>query len=99
MGGHTYDIVKYSQIAYEGGRTFGLFMKNISDIPVDTIYETLPNFHDIYFRLDNFKNSIKNDCKKRLKFVADEVKFINKRAEEMLVIHSLQRTYPNSNYT
>ena len=33
----------------------------IGVIPVDSIYETLPNFHNINFRLDNFNNSIKNN--------------------------------------
>jgi hypothetical protein len=89
--GRVYDIVTDPKIAYEGGKAFGTFMRQIADIPVETIIETIPNFHNIEFRLENFRKSVQADIKGRLKNIQPEFEFIKSRAEEMLTIPKLQQ--------
>ncbi|RLD60810.1 MAG: hypothetical protein DRJ05_03890 [Bacteroidetes bacterium] len=79
----SYDLVENKTIAYEGGKAYGDFVKMLSDFPADTLVETIPKFHDINFRLDNFQNAIKNDSSGRVAGSQIEITFIEKRAEEM----------------
>jgi Ser/Thr protein kinase RdoA (MazF antagonist) len=89
-GGHVYDIVTDPEIAYEGGKAFGLFLRDIADIPVESILETIPNFHNVATRLDNFYKSVKADRVNRLKCIEKELEFIRCRIDEMLAIPRLQ---------
>lgn len=60
---------------YESAKSFGKFMKQLSDFPVETLYETIPRFHDTPNRLENLKIAIKEDKASRAKQVKDEINF------------------------
>jgi thiamine kinase-like enzyme len=82
----SFDIVENEKVAYSGGEAYGWFVKVLKDFPAETLMETIPDFHNIDFRLKNFKKAIKTDVKKRLKEVENEVLFVQQRAEEMRTI-------------
>lgn len=90
-GSHVYDIVENKKIAYEGGKAFGKFLRELADIPVKSICETIPDFHNAEKRLDNFYLSVKADPENRVKDIAPELEFVRNRAEEILEIPRLQR--------
>ncbi len=50
----TYDKITSPKLAYEGGKAFGSFLNSLRDFPVDTLNETLPNFHDLNFRMEHW---------------------------------------------
>lgn len=79
----SYDLVENTTIALEGGKAYGQFVKMLSDFQVETLVETIPKFHDINFRLDNFRLAIKNDSASRVSKSTTQINFIEKRAEEM----------------
>ncbi len=79
----SYDLVENTTIAYEGGKAYGDFVKMLSDFPAKTLVETIPKFHDINFRLENFRTSIRNDSAGRVAGSQIEISFVEKRAEEM----------------
>ncbi len=81
--------VENPEIAFEGGKAYGWFLKMLSDFPAQSLKETIPRFHDIYSRLDNFRNSVRLDVRRRVNFVQDEQKFIETRAGEMVLVHQL----------
>ncbi len=85
----SYDLVESPGIAFEGGRAYGWFIRMLSEFPVQTLTDTIPRFHDIYYRLENFENSIKADFKHRRYLVQDEIKFVEEHANEMTQIHQL----------
>jgi hypothetical protein len=89
--GHVFDVVTDTEIAYEGGKAFGNFLCQVADIPVDSIFETLPNFHDIEFRLEMFYKSVKTDTAGRLQGIAKELEFVRGHADEMCIIPVLQK--------
>lgn len=86
---HSYDIIETSEIAYQGGKAFGQFQRLISDLPGKPLNDTIPNFHNIEFRLNNFKKSLQEDKANRASEVAKEISFVEERAEEMKLLLKL----------
>jgi len=67
--------VEKSEHFYESAKSFGRFMKQLSDFPVETLHETIPRFHDTPNRLENLKIAIKEDRVGRVKLVKNEIEF------------------------
>jgi Ser/Thr protein kinase RdoA (MazF antagonist) len=77
--------------AYEAGKAFGNFQSMLSDIPDGTLGETIPNFHNMEFRLQQFNDALKANAAGRLDEVQDLVDEITKRAEAMCIQEKLYR--------
>jgi len=86
---HGYNVVENAQIAFEGGKAFGLFMSLLADLPADRLTDTIPDFHNLEKRLDTFNNSVAEDKANRVKVVAREIEFVKTRTEQMLTIPAL----------
>ena len=85
----SYDRVLSKELAYQGGKAFGVFQCLTSDIQINTLHETIPEFHDIEKRLQSFREVIKYDPVSRVKEVEKEISFVEDRAIEMLQIQKL----------
>lgn len=77
----------YSRMA---GEAFGDFQAQLVDIP-ETLTETIPDFHNMEFRLQQFKDAIDADAAGRLAEVKDIVDDLMARAEKMTVAERLHR--------
>jgi hypothetical protein len=86
---HGYNVVENTEIAYEGGKAFGLFMSLLADLPPRKLTDTIPDFHNLEKRLEAFDKSVATDIVNRVKDAAGEIEFIKKRAEQMLTIPAL----------
>lgn len=78
-------------LAYRAGMAFGDFQKSLADIPGEPLFETIPDFHNMEARLEAFRESVKANKAGRLDEVADLVKEIEERAEEMCNPEKLHR--------
>lgn len=78
----SYDTIN-PELAERAGLAFGDFQKMLADLPNGPLFETIPNFHNMEFRLEEFKEAVENDKAGRLSKVSDLVKDIEARAEEM----------------
>lgn len=87
----SYNRVENPDLAYEGGKAYGWFIKMLDDFPVQTLVETIPKFHDMEFRLDNFQKALKSNPVGRAGEVMKEIEFVRERAEEMKQIQNLGR--------
>ena len=57
------DLPESPEMFAESGHAFGRFQRDLSDFPAETLYETIPHFHDTPSRLAAFKEAVKkNDC-------------------------------------
>ena len=65
----TYDITENPKIIYETGLAFGEFQKLLSDYPAESLYETIPNFHNTINRFEIFETAIMNNYSGRANFV------------------------------
>lgn len=60
---------------YECAYGFGNFQRMLSDFPVDTLYETIPNFHNTPLRFERFMEVVEKDPLGRAEEVMDEIEF------------------------
>jgi Ser/Thr protein kinase RdoA (MazF antagonist) len=85
----SYDIVDSPEKAFEGGKAIGRFQALLADLPGKPLFETIPYFHNIAKRLENFNSALKFDRVDRVKSSSEEIDFILKRSEEMRIILKL----------
>ncbi len=79
------------ELSFEAGKAFGDFHAMLSDLPEGTLKETIPNFHNMEFRLRQFHEAIEANPAGRLDEVLDLVEEIERRAEQMCVQERLYR--------
>ncbi|MDR1582327.1 MAG: aminoglycoside phosphotransferase family protein [Prevotellaceae bacterium] len=78
---------EYSRYA---GLAFGDFQSMLSDIPV-SLGETIPNFHNMEFRITQFNEAIQADPKGRASAVRPLINEIERRTAEMCKAEQLHR--------
>ena len=87
---HSFDVVN-PELSYKAGVAFGDFQCMLSDIPHDDLVETIPNFHNMEFRIEEFRTALENDAAGRVKANKHIIEEIEKRAEEMCAPERLFR--------
>ncbi|MDR2919425.1 MAG: aminoglycoside phosphotransferase family protein [Tannerella sp.] len=80
-----------AEFSYEAGKAFGNFQSMLSDLPEGALGETIPNFHNMEFRLQQFHDAVKANQAGRLDEVQDLVDEIEKRAKAMCIQEELYR--------
>lgn len=80
----SYDMVSTEKQAYEGGKAFGRFQSMLADFPSNELFEVLPNFHNIEFRLSQLKEAIASNLAGRLETVSEELELVEAHANAML---------------
>jgi len=75
-GCRTYDIVENAGQAYQAAQAFGSFQDLVSDIPVEDIEETIPDFHNTPKRYDRLMEVVAQDPLGRLASAQKEIDFI-----------------------
>ena len=79
---YSLDAANDEETLFKTGAAFGHFMKELSDYPAHTLYETIPNFHNTYLRYKTFLETVSQDKFGRAASVQPEIDFINERARE-----------------
>ena len=73
------------------GEAFGRFQCQLADLPFDELCESIPNFHNIEFRLWQLDEALKADVAGRKAACADIIAEIDKRREDMCMAECLFR--------
>lgn len=73
------------------GEAFGRFQCQLADLPFDELCESIPNFHNIEFRLKQLDEALAADPVGRKAACADIIDAINSRREEMCLAERLFR--------
>ena len=76
-----YDKVESPIQFYESAVAFGNFQRLLGDFPAETLYETIPNFHNTPDRYKNLMAEVEKDSFSRLAEVLPEVEFARAREE------------------
>jgi Ser/Thr protein kinase RdoA (MazF antagonist) len=85
----TYETVN-AKFSYFAGAAFGDFEAKLADIP-DKLGETIPDFHNMEFRIKQLREAVALNAKGRVKEVQYYLDEIEKRAEEMCKAERLYR--------
>lgn len=75
----SYDLVERPEQFYESAVAFGNFQYMLSDYPAQTLYETIPNFHNTPDRYRQLMEAVENNVAGRLGEVGAEVEFAKAR--------------------
>ena len=75
VGGFCLDAPESEADFYQSALAFGRFQHLLADFPADTLYETIPEFHNTIDRFRQLKESIQADNVGRLASVQKEVEF------------------------
>ena len=75
VGGLCLEAAETADDFYQSGLAFGQFQNQLSDYPAETLYETIPNFHNTPDRFRQLKEAIAENRSGRLDTCKPEVEF------------------------
>lgn len=78
------------QSSYDCGQAFGHFQQQLIDLN-EPLGETIPDFHNMEFRLHQLHQAVANDMAERVKEVSKELELIEAHADEMCLAERLYR--------
>lgn len=79
------------EFAYYTGKAFGDFQNMLVDLPGEPLGATIPNFHNMEFRLEQFREAIANNAAGRLEKAQPVIDELLNRAEEMCKAERMNR--------
>ncbi len=94
-GSHAKSVLETPQQAYEAARQFGLFTKNLSGFNCSALKTTLPRFHDLVLRDQQFLDAIEYGNADRKKLASD---LIEKLVSYRFITHRYEQITQNSNF-
>ncbi len=79
------------ELAYRTGRAFGDFQGMLADLPGEPLGATIPDFHNIEFRLRQLDDAIREDKAGRVPEMREVIDEVTSRADEMCLAERLNR--------
>ncbi len=79
---YTCQTIDDPEIFYNAAKAFGHFQKILADYPIDTLHDTIPNFHNTVSRFQDFEQAVKDDLKGRASSVTQEIEFALARKKD-----------------
>lgn len=86
----TYDMTDDPEKLYNAGYGFGKFQNYLSDFNADSLYETIPDFHNGISRFDDFSKAVENDVMQRAANCRNETDFLLSREEKFKKLTKMQ---------
>lgn len=78
-GSRTYDVVAGPQQAYEAARQFGLFTRNLRGLDVGQLEMSLPRFHDLGLRYDQFRQAVREGARDKVSASRDLIGYLQEQ--------------------
>ncbi|HEX7904128.1 MAG TPA: aminoglycoside phosphotransferase family protein [Chitinophagaceae bacterium] len=75
-GSHTIDVVNKPEQAYEAAKKFAAFTRVLSGFPVEQLKITLPDFHNLSLRYEQFNQALKTGDQQRIQQSKELIDFI-----------------------
>ncbi|MGI9530766.1 MAG: aminoglycoside phosphotransferase family protein, partial [Lutimonas sp.] len=86
----TFEIVEQRDIAYEGGKLFGAFLNLTEDFDATELIEVIPQFHDMSFRFEQFKEALSKALPDRVDASFSLIQSVESLKEEMHILQNLK---------
>lgn len=87
---HTIDVVNSTVQAYEAAKQFGRFTKLLCNFPCDQLHITLPDFHNLSLRYQQFENAIAEGNAARIKEADATIEFLKNNRSIVATSEQLQ---------
>ncbi|HMO63483.1 MAG TPA: aminoglycoside phosphotransferase family protein [Ferruginibacter sp.] len=75
-GSHTIDVVHTATQAYEAAKQFGRFTRLLCDFPCEQLKVTLPDFHNLPLRYQQFEEAIRHGNRNRISEATELIRFL-----------------------
>jgi len=75
----TYDVAQSPDQAYQAAKAFGEFSSLLSDLPIEQLHETIPDFHNTPRRFEQFEQALANAAAERIASAESEIDFAKSR--------------------
>ena len=79
---HTCNKIENKQHFENAGRSFGNFQKHLAEYPMESLHETIKDFHNTPKRFDNLEAAINNNLAGRADSVKEDIEFAMARRAE-----------------
>ncbi|MEG0229683.1 MAG: aminoglycoside phosphotransferase family protein, partial [Oscillospiraceae bacterium] len=81
-----HDVITKPEDLYNAGKAFGEFQSMLADFSVETLIETIPDFHNTPKRLETFIQAVKNNKADRASSIKEEINYILSNVEQCNII-------------
>lgn len=88
-GAHSYQSVDCAETFFKSAKAFGKFQNMLADYPIDSLTETIPNFHNTVSRFADFKKAVADNLSGRASLVKEEIDFVLAREKDCSVLLDL----------
>ena len=92
VGGFCLDLPETEEDFYQSALAFGRFQHLLSDFPADTLFETIPEFHNTIDRYRQFKDSIAANSSGRAENARPEIDFLLAHEDDACRLQKLRQT-------
>lgn len=86
---HTINTVEMPQQAFEAAKKFGEFTRLLSGFPVEKLKITLPDFHNLTLRYNQFSQALEKGNKTRLQESKEYIQFIKEHKNIVEIYESI----------
>lgn len=90
INGHSQETVN-AESAKLAGEAFGQFQQMLADLPADQVKESIPNFHNIGFRIQQLQEAVAADVAGRVSAEEGMIEELLSRADEMDIVQRLHQ--------
>ena len=91
VGGFCLDLPETDEDFYQSAIAFGRFQTLLSDFPAETLYETIPEFHNTTDRYRLFKESVALDAAGRAADVREDIDFLLEREDLACTLQNMRQ--------
>ena len=91
VGGFCLDAPESDEDFYQSAIAFGRFQTLLSDFPAETLYETIPEFHNTVDRYRQFKKSVAADAAGRAAGVKADINFLLEREDLACTLQNMRQ--------
>lgn len=74
---HTIDVAEKPEQAYEAAKQFGRFTRSLAGFDANELKITLPDFHNLSLRYQQFENALQNGNSQRIQQASELISFIH----------------------
>lgn len=89
-GAHSIDVVKSADEAYEAALQFGRFTKLLSGFDSTQLQTTIPRFHDLTLRYEQFLTALENGNKQRIDIAGALIKTLLAHSDIMTAYNNIK---------
>lgn len=84
----TFETMSEAKLAYQVGAAVGTFQRQLSDYSGPALYETIPEFHNMYSRYGQLDEAVSRNSAGRLGNVRPELAFLEENRSRGMILNS-----------